>query len=718
VDAIETGRNFIKNYGNYPFFILIFLFIIIVGIKFFISVQFNSPWLFRDEVVYFEWAQTIHQFNYVFIPVNFFNNFILGYPFLISPAFLFSPDKNTIYHLILALNSIITASVIFPSYYLLRKFCAGKISIIGALVITTLPSIFVYNFTIMSENLFIPLTVFSFWFIFKYYETFKFHWCILTILSVSLLLFTRALGIAMIIGLLCATFFYLLKCKKHEILRKRSENSTYLLIFSSIGLLIIYYGFSTFLANSVGYSTEGYSTSLIRTFTDFSSVYTVFQNIIHEIGFLVTASYVLFFVASLVFVIAIFQNSKNHYADCVEIYTDDNRVNALKIAIVYFISFSAGLMILTITHMYYLQTFLFKNTSQNFYSVFGRYVDPIIPVLFLIGIIGLHQLQIYLKDARIRRVILAGVPLILIALFFSLPVKNYAMGDTLSIWYIEFVSHFEFAFLVLLILFFIFTASPAFISPSKRYVILLVTIVISVLIITITIPAELTNSKDMEKQGAIGQYLGGLEDQNYNIIIDQADYQVDGGVFYWITKYWIKGNNFQVMAWPEFAGAGMNNSQNVTYLLTGKTIQKDPILCVSYNEYCLYKIDYPVETVGSRKEGWYGYESWNGIPTHWVSGDFTINVSTTKEHRSVLAFDAQSFRKARTLEISLQNDTITKEITPSEFTRVEVPLLIHQGENSIKFHVKEGCDQPKEIPEMNSQDSRCLSLLIQKMTIS
>ena len=51
------------------------------------------------------------------------------------------------------------------------------------------------------------------------------------------------------------------------------------------------------------------------------------------------------------------------------------------------------------------------------------------------------------------------------------------------------------------------------------------------------------------------------------------------------------------------------------------------------------------------------------------------------------------------------------------FITVSESIHLVSGENVLRFHVPEGCDRPCEKPEMNNQDSRCLSLAIENFKL-
>lgn len=167
---------------------ILILFLLILIIKIYLSLQFSTPWIFSDEGEYDGIARNIFSSN---INEKFISgiHYPPGYSLFISTAYFFSEDKDIIYHLMLVINSIITTSAIFPSYLILKENCSEDISILGALAVTSLPQLTTYSFVLLSENLYIPLFIYSVWFLFKAFETEKIRWHFLTGFSVFYLFF-------------------------------------------------------------------------------------------------------------------------------------------------------------------------------------------------------------------------------------------------------------------------------------------------------------------------------------------------------------------------------------------------------------------------------------------------------------------------------------------------------------------------------------------------
>jgi hypothetical protein len=82
----------------------------------------------------------------------------------------------------------------------MEKYCSKAVSVLGSITVSTLPFLNFYSFTLMTEVLFIPLFLFSIWFILKSYETDNKKWELLASLSTVYLYITRSTGLAMLIA--------------------------------------------------------------------------------------------------------------------------------------------------------------------------------------------------------------------------------------------------------------------------------------------------------------------------------------------------------------------------------------------------------------------------------------------------------------------------------------------------------------------------------------
>ena len=116
---------------------------------------------------------------------------------------------------------------------------------------------------------------------------------------------------------------------------------------------------------------------------------------------------------------------------------------------------------------------------------------------------------------------------------------------------------------------------------------------------------------------------------------------------------------------------------------------------------------------------WYGIQNWNGIKTRWMKNNATISVYSSNNLTADLSIQVASFYRERNMTIYSGNVQEGRFVVPvMNLTPKSVPVKLKPGYNSIRFYVKEGCERPSDKHELNSNDSRCLSVAVQNMTLN
>ena len=117
-------------------------------------------------------------------------------------------------------------------------------------------------------------------------------------------------------------------------------------------------------------------------------------------------------------------------------------------------------------------------------------------------------------------------------------------------------------------------------------------------------------------------------------------------------------------------------------------------------------------------KGFFGIEDWSGTPTSWMPAEATILVNSSENRTAILSLRATSFYSNRTLEIYAGDELLTGvAITPDGLVEINVPISLQKTQTSFRLHVPEGCDRPSDKPELNSYDSRCLSMAVQNLNV-
>jgi hypothetical protein len=125
----------------------------------------------------------------------------------------------------------------------------------------------------------------------------------------------------------------------------------------------------------------------------------------------------------------------------------------------------------------------------------------------------------------------------------------------------------------------------------------------------------------------------------------------------------------------------------------------------------------PTAISTSFSTGFNGFESWSGVPTQWMDPNATLSFSSPVNRSFNLSLRAMSFYRPRTLEIYVGNELAGRSaVSNTTFTDVNAHMRLVKGTNTVRLHVPEGCERPSHIKEINSQDSRCLSIAVQNVT--
>ena len=526
------------------YFPLIVVFFLLVSVKILISFYFKSPWIFADETVYAETARNVLHGEF-YSKLQYCQTYPPGYSLFLSIAYLIFDNSFASYHLMLIINALITSSIIFPAYFILKKYCPDKFSIIGSIFVAILPSVVLYNFVVMSENLFIPFFTFSLWFLIESFETNSKKWGILAGFSIFLLFFTRTPGIAMIIGFFFALAYYLLneiKSKKFVILFK--ENS-YTVAAMCIPLILwtiykFYFGKSM----GTGYNNDVYISSLSNAILNIQSLTQFLSLALHELEFLIICSYFIFFILALYLIYELFWGNTYHNNDQIR-ENENKKILSLKSGIIYVLVSSIILILITVTHMF--AAVVFQNNNE--YYIFGRYIDPIVPIIVLAGMIGFHCiLKKQFSENKKNILVFISINLLLLILFLAdFPTKNYKFPNTFSIFYVQGFS--QLIPFTLFIFLFVCIISGIFILglyyKKMWYLILILLILFSIAGMSYTIKTQYSYSSNADENNhAIIEYLVNHSNESTRILMSDEDYNYNSyfGIMTWFsTQFFIEG---------------------------------------------------------------------------------------------------------------------------------------------------------------------------------
>lgn len=567
--------------GNNEYFRLMVIFILFILVKSLLSLKFPSPWIFADETAYAETARNVLG-GQLFSNLKYCQTYPPGYSIILSVAYLFSDDMVVIYRIMLFINCIITSSIIFPSYFILNKFCNRHTSFLGSVTITALPSTVLYTFVLMSENLFIPLFMFSGWFLLESYSKNRKLYDFLAGFSIFSLFLTRTMGVAMIVGFLISLTYYILMLSRH------SKISTIL-----IDRLILVVSFALpmtcwleYKSKNVilGYNSAQYSDVFLGMFRDIHIFESFLSLLLHEFEFLIISSYFIIFFMACLFIFNEFKGFKTQLFRNRKLQNHpDIGVNlSLTSFLVYIMVSSLILISITITHMY----IALKDGNLQ-YLIFGRYIDPIVPFIFLLGIIEIDRIySIRYKLDKSKMATFICMYVTLVTLFnFTFPHSYYKFSNIFSIYYIQslkstipigmFIGIF---LLIIIVVFYILIR-----IRRSRNTLFLFIILISLTASIYPIQTQLNNSLYASRVSPIGIYINEHLEDDKLVLADRFD---ESPLIWFSTTFWMNG-----YLTHHSINNGLSDIQlnNVKYIISSKLLPYQPVICSM--GYKLYEID-------------------------------------------------------------------------------------------------------------------------------
>ncbi|MEK6932300.1 MAG: glycosyltransferase family 39 protein [Nanoarchaeota archaeon] len=353
---------------------LITFFVILVLVKILLALFIPMSTAFSDDHQYLKMARSF------FFDQNFEAYNIKGvqlpplYPILISITHIFN-NSIYVYFTIKVINVLLSSLIIIPAYLLAKEFLSEKNSRIFTFIVALLPFGFSYNSYILTENLFYSLFLFSIYFIYRCLIYNKKLDVILAGLFVGLALLTRLHG-AILLATLGILFII-------DLFKKRIN---YKLILIALIAATIYLPW--FIRNLIVFSNlpqvhsaNIYSWEVSNAFLRDSIFHSVYPLII----WLTTYSGALILSSLIIFPLYLFYKSK------------DNKLNKLKS-----LSFISIIMTLLIAANHHLRAdnYFYKINDWIFFSgkLIGRYIDFVIPLIILIGFIGLIHYKTSLNN--------------------------------------------------------------------------------------------------------------------------------------------------------------------------------------------------------------------------------------------------------------------------------------------------------------------------------
>ena len=552
---------------------LVILYLFICGIRIWYSLAFAGPMNLGDATLYDSIARSI--VSGTFIASGAYGALVPpGYPLLLSISYLFGPDKIIIYHAQLILNTLVVGLVLFPAYWFLRDWCTKEVAVIGAVLVATLPSLSRTTGLIMSENLFIPLSIFAFYFIYKAFKTDNPYIGLIAGLFSFSIFFTRSTGIAIFIALVCGFMWYCYQKQKSGIPVIETIRKKWGILAGAFIPLVIWEG----LLIKTGHAAVGYGQDVMIA----SYVGNMGTNFIEyfkisflQLDYVLLASYIIGTVIALYTIFLILQRTEEITSVLKKNRNNKGKYEEKTFALNGITGFAVPFLAISALAP------LPLITSEVPY-MYGRYYDPVIPILFLFTILGI---QYFVAKRTIPQRAIYGLFLtnIIVAILITLTLSwnshfDILQNATLS-YLLNIPSPLESVLIILL--FGIIIPIILFVGLKNKNVMRSFFLLLILMNIIISIPMiqnEVTFSHNFDGVGSVGKYIHSNIEEEAVIFFDNSSTDPFwGSVYYALIDYWITNDLNSVNLKDITLSEDFTPLQGGDYIITALPGSTEPI---------------------------------------------------------------------------------------------------------------------------------------------
>ncbi len=522
---------------NRPILILILIYLAITFIKIFFVLRIPSPFIFSDETAYAKMAQSFFESRTFYLwgsPAGYPSPL---YPVILSMSYIFG-DITAAYPVMKIINAFLSSLIIIPVFLIANEFMSLKKSLIIAFLSSLLPASFSFTSTIMSENLFYPLFMFSLFFMMKSITEDDKKWDLMCGFSIGLSILTRLPGLA----LLAVLFFVLLIKGTYMLLSEGSINKNIRKIFlvfidkwciflSSAVILApwllrngYYFGFtfSGFTGGSIGMA-GGLAKHGVSQPTNIPIIDFIYWAMMHT-GYFIFATGIIFFALAMLPTWKIVkQNPTNK--------TKYSNTKLSAFLIISWVSFT---------------TLVLFCAYQKFHGgsyLMGRYIGPILPAFIIMGAVGLESFNSLDFKSLFGALVFCSVALVFLpinsfirayntpdAYVLLVPQSLYKMGVLSFEINVIFIK----LFLLILLLFFLILAKKNTLKWKCIVPLLLVFFILNSVAASSVMYAASTDAQDEMK---VGLWLHDHAPKNSAILFDERDADRMNWAM-WGTMFW------------------------------------------------------------------------------------------------------------------------------------------------------------------------------------
>ena len=361
-----------------------------------------SPSIFSDEYLYAKLAQSIQEEGSLKIHGEKINAYPPLYPIMLSLAMFFG-SMTTVFFVMKLLNVLISTAIIFPTFFLAKEVMDKKQAGWVAATVAVIPMSFAFSGFVMSENLFYTLFMFTIFSMYKSFTQSDTKWQVITGICIGALFLTKFMGIIVVPLYIIASSLIHRKQHKHwikAVFQKGWKVGLAAGIVAGIWLLrnILTFGLS--------------SVAMFGSYSRELSVATRTENI-WIISFIIwTIIYLgMIFIASGIILPAAARKVKDHFVLTTIVYT--------------------AILLIIITTANHAATASLKGLASFLPGrPIGRYSDTVLPLIIILGYLGLTKCVKNDKDIK-KTLIWTTIPLLIagigLTLFTILLANNLAL---------------------------------------------------------------------------------------------------------------------------------------------------------------------------------------------------------------------------------------------------------------------------------------------------
>lgn len=385
---------------------IIILYVIIIILKIGLSYFIMSPSAFSDYYSYAKVARNLFYHGSLVVDGDLSTRPSL-YSLFLSVAYIFK-DMNLVYFFMKVINAIISSLIIFPAWLLSREFFNKKKTMLLTTMIAILPAHFGFTFFLMAENLFYPLFLFSIYFIYKSFIEKNYRWDILAGVFIGLTYLSKINAVILPVSVVIIFLFKIFK-KDYKEIKKKIIMASFFLITISPWLIrnALIFGFNKRLFFG------GYAIALEATVSSLSSpggsfLLAYLTRFLLYLSYLMIASGFIFFISG---------------------FLTLQKFKDKKIFIFSLLTFFSMVLLIYLAarHFSRLGIISYQTIFPWLYGrVIGRYVEVVVPLILINGLIGLKHFKKISK--------LYMIPMILLIfssqlVFFQLfPINNMSLA--------------------------------------------------------------------------------------------------------------------------------------------------------------------------------------------------------------------------------------------------------------------------------------------------